>query len=583
MMALVSVVPVLLSGLISFYSITLSHRAEIASIEDALVDQKNSEIQAFITNVVSDLAVILDTEHEGIPLENQKSILGQILKDKPVLEEAAFVSPDGQETARLNRLYPDGVSFSELRDQSHLEQFSVAKKGGIYIGPVYFTVKGPMVTIVAPIENKKRVVINLVSAELRLNQLQRIMLGGRPGKTGYVYLTDRDGFLIGGGASPGGSYPNFKRIGIVSDVLQGKNFLGPEGQRRYENLLGQTVVAAAKFLPDYHWALVAEWPTADADASVNDLLYRNLIATAVVLVAVVLVSILLATLIVRPIQMLERGTERVSQGKFEEGVDIATGDELEDLGAAFNKMMQGLKQLEQLKDEFVFIAAHELRTPVAAMKGYLSLILDGLAGPVTEKTKEFIQKVINSNNRLIQLVNDLLEVARSEAGRLTIKVSAIDIVQPIKDVLSELQSLADKSSVKLVYEPVLAETSAGKPAANIPKAMADADRLKEVIVNLVGNSIKYMGGAGTVAITHEVQDKNLITHVRDTGLGMSKEAQAKLFEKFYRVQTEKTKDITGTGLGLFIVKEIIEKMNGKILVESEEGKGSTFSFSLPLA
>jgi signal transduction histidine kinase len=113
--------------------------------------------------------------------------------------------------------------------------------------------------------------------------------------------------------------------------------------------------------------------------------------------------------------------------------------------------------------------------------------------------------------------------------------------------------------------------------------MADADRLKEVLINLVGNSIKYMGGAGTVTISHEVQGNNLVTHVKDTGLGMSKEAQAKLFEKFYRVQTEKTKQIQGTGLGLFIVKEIIEKMNGKIAVSSEEGKGSDFYFSLPIA
>jgi len=117
----------------------------------------------------------------------------------------------------------------------------------------------------------------------------------------------------------------------------------------------------------------------------------------------------------------------------------------------------------------------------------------------------------------------------------------------------------------------------------LPKVLADQDRIKEVVVNLVGNAIKYNAEGGHVWVAHEVKGREVITRVNDDGFGISKEAQAKLFEKFYRVQTDKTRDITGTGLGLFIVKEIIEKMNGKIFVESEEGRGSVFGFSLPAA
>jgi signal transduction histidine kinase len=123
-----------------------------------------------------------------------------------------------------------------------------------------------------------------------------------------------------------------------------------------------------------------------------------------------------------------------------------------------------------------------------------------------------------------------------------------------------------------------------QPPTDLPHVLADADRIKEVVVNLVGNAIKYMGGAGNIAVSHEVTaDGHVVTHIADTGLGISKEAQEKLFQKFYRVQTDKTKEITGTGLGLFIVKEIVEKMNGTIWATSEEGKGSVFSFSLPIA
>ena len=573
MMAFVSIAPVLLAGFLSVYSIRASHKISVANVEDTLIGQQYAEIRSFI-NDAGEFNTVSTFEKGGVAPGDQVAVSKGFFVSNPALEEIYFISVDGKETVRFNKSYPEGVLAQDLRDQSILKSFlTVAKSGKQYFGHVYYTLKGPMMTVATPVRNKSgSKIIGIIGGEIRLSKIGELMRKAQLGNSGYVYLVDGDGFLI---ANSSGVAPimSLKKIGLVGEVLQGRSFLGPEGQRRYLNFEGNQVVAAARFLPEYGWGMIAEWPTEEADKSVNDILYKNTIVLLAVTIAVVLVSVVLATLIVKPIEMLEKGTERVSQGKFEEGVDIQTHDELEDLGLAFNKMMQGLKQLQQLKDEFVFIAAHELRTPVAAMKGYLSLILDGLTGPVTEKTKDFIQKVINSNNRLIQLVNDLLEVARSEAGRLTIKVAPIDVVRPIKEVLSELQSLADKSSVKLIYEP----------AANVPKAMADADRLKEVIVNLVGNSIKYMGGSGTVTVVHEIQGGMLVTHVEDTGLGMSKDAQAKLFEKFYRVQTEKTKEITGTGLGLFIVKEIIEKMNGKILVESEEGKGSTFSFSLPVA
>ena len=146
---------------------------------------------------------------------------------------------------------------------------------------------------------------------------------------------------------------------------------------RYKNAFGKSVVAAGEPLDEdgQYWGLVAEWPTSEADAVINALLLRDAIMLLVVFLLVILLSLALALIIVRPIKKLEEGTARVAQGKFNEGVNITTGDELEELGDSFNDMVMGLKQLEQLKDEFVFIAAHELRTPVAAMKGYVQLIL----------------------------------------------------------------------------------------------------------------------------------------------------------------------------------------------------------------
>ncbi len=570
--ALVSILPILIVGFLSVYGITVSHRVDVANLETAVLDQKYGEIKDFVDRVIRDVGVQVASGAKDLDPLLKKATLSAINTHSEI-NEIAWLDLEGHETVKLNRLHPDGVPDSDLENLSSDGSFLAAKEGNSYISPVRITPDGPEVVVAYPVKNKDKDIIAVTRGVVSFKDIQVIVGNASIGNSGYVYMVDGTGAFLGGniGITP---LANLKGVGIVSGVVGGESFLGPEKQSRYKNYFGDDVVAAGEYIPELKAGLVAEWPTQEADASVNDLIYKNAIVTLAVFFAVIIASILLATLIVRPIRVLEGGTRLVAQGKFDQVVEIRTGDELEELGIAFNKMIAGLKQLDELKDEFVFIAAHELRTPVAAMKGYLSLVLDGVTGPLADKTKEFIQKVIASNQRLIQLVNDLLEVSRSEAGKLTIKVSQIDIVQPIKEALGELRPLADKQSISLAYEP----------PPDTPKIMADADRIKEIVVNLVGNAIKYNNDGGWVRVSHEVKNGEFITHVADNGFGVSPEAQKKLFEKFYRVATEKTRDITGTGLGLFIVKEIIEKMNGKIWAESEgEGKGSAFSFSLPLA
>lgn len=601
MMLLVGVVPLVALSFLAFYSLNVFHGLDVADIESNLIRQKTEEVERFINDIVGSLDFHVEyEEYEAIRLYGQVSLLqpafqrfpeieelylinvapGDVQKDirddsgkliTSVVEEAVY----GKESLRYSRSRDGSVPMDELRDQSQTEKFitaSATSSAQNYIGPVVYTSKGPMMTLAAPVYSRNNAVLAVVAAEVNLNKLQSIIGKSRLGNTGYVYLTDRDGFLLAHSRLEKIEPIGLRHSGFIDDLLSGRSRLGIEAQNRYQSFWGEEVVAAGDFMPEFSWAIVAEWPAKDADRIVSAVRNQILAVSLAVLIATIILSLFLASRIVKPIKELEAGTKLVAEGKFDQPVRIMTNDELEELGLAFNQMMEGLKQLEELKKEFVFIAAHELRTPVTAIKGYLSMVMDGDAGPVSSSIKELLEKVIKSNQRLINLVNDLLEVARSEAGRLTIKVAAVDITEPIKAVLSELQPLADEKSIKMVYEP----------PANLPHALADSDRVKEVMVNLIGNAIKYTIGSGTVTISHEVRGRELITHIKDTGIGMPKEAQKKLFEKFYRVQDEKTRGITGTGLGLFIVKQIIEKMNGKIWVESEEGKGSVFSFSLPL-
>lgn len=573
--ASVSVVPVLLAGFVSIYSLGATHKIDVANLESMLLNQKYSEIKNFLNNISGTIEVKVDSEKtdtSGFPPNAQNFLLKRFMDGIPSLVDAAFVDFSGNVTASSSR--GESVSLAVgANDWSGSPELASAKTGVNYFGTMRFTPAGPLLEVAGPNVNNNNVPISAAIADINLEPVQKIVKETELGNSGYVYLVDGSGDLIGGLPNASSSL-NLKNTAIVAAVIGGENFLGADSQQRYRNYFGEEVVSAAKYIPELKWGLIAEWPTAEADAGVNEILRENILISVAVLILVIIVSVVFAIILIRPIKELEKGTELVAQGNFEEKVKIATGDELEELGSAFNKMTAGLKRLQELKDEFVFIAAHELRTPVAAMKGYLSLVLDGVTGPITAKTKEFVQKVVNSNQRLIQLVNDLLEVSRSEAGRLAIKVAPIDITGPIDAVLNELRPLAEDKSVELSYEI----------PENMPKVLADADRLKEVMINLVGNAIKYNNAGGWARVGHELKNGQLMTYVADNGFGISPEAQAKLFEKFYRVQTEKTQDITGTGLGLFIVKEIVEKMGGETSAHSEgEGKGSTFSFSLPIA
>jgi signal transduction histidine kinase len=603
-MALIGIVPLVAAAALTYYVVTSSHRDDVAKLETAVITQTASEVQSFINNdILTQTSVEIPYggnifATSSIPA--QQYVLGQTLGALSFLQSEAYVNVAGTETAAADRNDLFGVASSSLANVSASPAFQAAKAGNDYLGPVSYasdTTTGalmPVVTFASPVKDSNGNVIGVITGVAALDELQNIIASSTVGDTGYLYLVDQGGALIAGGGGLANDIGSsiVAQLPMVQKVIGGAPALTAATQMRYANAFGKNVVVAGEPLSEdgQNWGLVAEWPVAEADAVINALLVRDAIMLLVVFGLVLLLSAALALIIVRPIERLEEGTARVAQGKFNEGVSIATGDELEELGDSFNDMVMGLKQLEQLKDEFVFIAAHELRTPVAAMKGYLELILDGTTGAIPDATRAFIEKVIVSNKRLIQLVNDLLEVARSQAGRLTIKVAPVDIAPAISSTLDELKSLADEKGVTMSYGATMPDGTA------LPQVMADADRVKEVVVNLVGNAIKYMGGAGTITITHEVAaaptsadaaapavGNFLITHIADTGIGMSAEAQQKLFQKFYRVQTDKTKDITGTGLGLFIVKEIVEKMGGVIGVASEEGKGSTFSFALQVA
>lgn len=235
-----------------------------------------------------------------------------------------------------------------------------------------------------------------------------------------------------------------------------------------------------------------------------------------------------------------------------------------------------LKELDKLKDEFVSLASHELRTPMTVIKSYVWLLIEGKTGEITEKQKEYLQRTYDSTIRLINMVNDMLNISRIESGRFTIEPKNIDLSALIQEVITEMQPRANEQELQLVYAP---------PKEALPSVYADPERIKQVLINLVGNSLKFTPKQGTIMIYLTLDEGFVVTHVKDTGRGIKPEDMEKLFKKFNMIGGNylNKQSGQGTGLGLYLSKSLVELHKGRIWVESEgEYKGSTFSFSLPL-
>jgi len=239
------------------------------------------------------------------------------------------------------------------------------------------------------------------------------------------------------------------------------------------------------------------------------------------------------------------------------------------------------KQLARDRNEFISTASHEMRTPVAAIEGYLSMAMNDSLSTVDERGKNFINKAHEASLHLGKLFKDLLSVTKIEDNRMIINRRVFNFTELVTQVANEMDIIAKPKNIRVLTH--IGNTGIGKELVVAPvfEVNADPDRMREVLANLIDNAIKY-STAGTVDVTLKADKQFATISVSDQGIGISAEEQKHLFQKFYRVNNNLTREVGGTGLGLYIARSLVERFGGRIWVESEEGKGSTFSFSLPL-
>lgn len=273
----------------------------------------------------------------------------------------------------------------------------------------------------------------------------------------------------------------------------------------------------------------------------------------------------------KPLKLMKNAAAKISSGDFQRRLDIKSRDEIGELASAFNQMAVELQNIEEMRRGFIANVSHELRTPMTSIRGFVEGILDGTIPP--EKQSQYLIIVRDEAKRLNRLVNDLLDLAKMEAGEISLNIKTLDINELIRKCIIKLEALLLEKNLTVdadfEEEHILVS--------------ADEDAIERVLYNLLHNAVKFTPAGGKIKVmTHILKDKVKVT-IDDTGIGIDENELNMIWERFYKTDKSRSRDKTGTGLGLAIVRNIINEHGQKIWVKSESGAGTSFAFTLARA
>ena len=287
-------------------------------------------------------------------------------------------------------------------------------------------------------------------------------------------------------------------------------------------------------------------------------------------VATILCALLTSFFVTRsitgPLTKLVRKTKEISAGRFKGDLDITSPPEISELAKAFNSMCEKLNAVDRMKSDFLSMTSHELRTPLTTIKEGTSLLLDGIGGEITEKQRRLLTILTTETNRLIEMVNSILDLSKMEAGMMTYTFKREDISPLIDQAMTEIAPLVEAKRIQLSKQV----------ERSLPLLKMDGDRILQTLRNLLGNAAKFTQEKGRISVAARLAKEGVEVAVEDTGPGIPKEKLATVFEKFSGSDPKR-----GTGLGLAIVKHVIDVHGGRVWVESKPERGSRFVFVLP--
>lgn len=329
-----------------------------------------------------------------------------------------------------------------------------------------------------------------------------------------------------------------------------------------------------------HLAILAQAETpAEIEQTIAGLVetfYRDAISRSLLIAALsaivtgLLTSLFLAREILRPLWQLASTSQRIAGGRYNERINVPASTELALVATSFNQMAEALEQVEQQRVALINNVAHELRTPLTGLEGYLEGLMDGLFSGDPETFAQMSQEV----RRLHRLVDDLQALSLVEAGQISLRLETFDLIPLVERIVAQLKPQAMAQCLEIIIE---------RHHPEIP-VYADPDRTAQVVVNLVGNAIRYTPDGGCITVQVGKADGLARVEVQDNGIGIPAEALPYLFERFYRVDRSRSRHSGGSGIGLTIARHLAWAMGGDLTaISAGPGQGSTFTFTLPLA
>ncbi|MGK7923347.1 MAG: response regulator [Trichodesmium sp.] len=454
--------------------------------------------------------------------------------------------------------------------------------------------------------------------DLSLKNISKFLSNLKIGKSGKIFIIERSGLIVATGTPIKSKNKQVERIEAVESnipLIQAtakylhQEFLGLTNINRtqqlsfnFQNQPHFIEIHPFQYNLDIDWLIVVVVPKADFMEEINIQRRNTIFLCLGALGLAIFGGILTSRWVIQPILRLNIAAKAFTQGNWQQKVEVKHSDELGELANSFNTMAvqlqesfhtletknSELKRLDKLKDEFLANTSHELRTPLNGMIGIAESMLDGATGDLSEIQQKNLLMIAQSGHRLTDLVNDILDFAKLKHQNLELQLKPVGIREITEVVLALCQSLVGNKNLDLV----------NSIPSDLPPVYADENRLHQILYNLIGNGIKFTE-SGRVDISTEIinQGKNpqlnsehpirenqqLAITISDTGIGIAEDKLGRIFESFEQADGSTSREYGGTGLGLTVTKKLVELHGGKIWVKSEIGKGSQFTFSLPIS
>ncbi|MDZ4672270.1 MAG: ATP-binding protein [Phototrophicales bacterium] len=561
----------------------------IFNAEQTLWQSRQSDFAQTAARLVSDnleqSALFLDIINELDDSEQFASIVNNIASKYPTIQEVIVLDSDANILAISST---DAPVLSNLFTIQQSNWFLSAKAGNRYLGNLQFSSQNtPYIIISRPLNRAN----GAIAIRLNMEILNEVVRGIRFGTTGNAYLADSDGQILA--HSDFSIVERNTSIGGRQELADALNQSGVNFSA-YFNFLGQEVIGSSLQIAGTNWYVFTEVEQEEAYAtSGNALIFLGGGLILLFITAILFTINFLQRLVFSRIEKLQVAATQVTAGNLNVQVPIRRMDEIGVLTNAFNIMTTTLhknteelltardeaiigKELAQennrLKSEFLSTMSHELRTPLNAIEGFTGIMLGGMGVDLDMKAKGMVERISTNSKRLIDLVNDFLDISRIESGRM-------DLV----DVPFSPSDLADKWRRQL---GVLAEQKDLLFIINVDPALparllGDDDALSKIGQNLLSNAFKFTE-QGRVMLDLKREGDNWQIIVSDTGIGVPSHAHDYIFDEFRQVDGSSTRRYGGTGLGLAIVQKLVRLMGGTVRLESELGEGSTFTVTLPI-